>query len=102
MYECCGLNFINIITGLKVLENGEYVVSNGLTIRNSTYSDWHKTRSCSECRENPHWWGNFQVSNFYPPAILYQISMLTVAIITSFIGYIEFHLTFSIRNIIIL
>ena len=102
MNECWGLNFIDIITGLKVLENGEYVVSNGLTIRNSTYSDWHKTHSCLECHENPHWWGNFQVSNFYPPVILYQISMLTVAIITSFIGYIEFHLTFFIRNIIIL
>ena len=43
-----------------------------------------------------------KVSNFYPPIILYQISMLTVAIITSFVGYTEVHLVFSIRNIIIL
>ena len=101
MSECWGLNFINIITGLKVLENGEYVVTNGLTIRNRTYSDWHKIRSCSEGHEYPIGGAISKVSNFYFPIILYQISMLNVAINTSFIGYAEFHLTFSIRNIIL-
>ena len=94
--------FINVIFGTKMLEIGEWLVSNGLTIWTVPTVAGITLVAIHKAMRIHIGVASSEVGNHGLLVIFCQISRVAIAVIISFTGYTEFCVIFYIRNIIIL